>query len=275
MVRVQLVTESSKVSFSSMTLPQSNMSELMDKLTPYIESNVAIGELELARIRREIKVLHDAEERALLNALALGAYQDVDGARRAFEHAAHMYPSLVILINYKTYLKHVADYPKLDELVYSFADSYESIELVRHAVEHALWVNRDIEKYNYFCVKYMKYLSVEEQASESARFVSVLNDLTSCMERVGIGTQDLSRLSNVVHEVSALKRLSLLDNQISVQGGNLAMVISVEKADPEILCDANFELAMRMAEDEMVYDKPMTAFFKASMNNDAMIEQKG
>ncbi len=31
------------------------MSELMDKLTPYIDSKVAIGELELARIRREIK----------------------------------------------------------------------------------------------------------------------------------------------------------------------------------------------------------------------------
>lgn len=258
-----------------MTLPQSKMSELMDKLTPYIDSDVAIGELELARIRREIKVLPDADERALLSALALGAYQDVEGAKRAFEDAAHKYPSWVMVTNYKTYLKHIADYPKLDEVIYYFADNYESKGSVHHAVEHALCLNRDIEKYNHYLVKYMKYLNVEEQKSESARFVPVLNNMTSCMQRVGISSQELARLSNVIHEVSALKKLSLAGNQVSVQGGNLTMVVSVENADPEILCDANFELAMKMAEDEMVYDKPVTAFFKASMNNDAVIEQKG
>ncbi|MBL0498409.1 hypothetical protein JD514_15125 [Aeromonas caviae] len=246
----------------------------MDKLTPYIDSKVAIGELELARIRREIKALPDADERALLNALALGAYQDVEGAKRAFEDAAHRYPSWVMFTNYKTYLKHIADYPKLDEVIYSLADIYESKGLVHHAVEHALWLNRDIEKYNHYFVKYMKYLNFEEQESESARFVPVLNDMTSCMQRVGIGSQELSHLSNVVHEVSALKKLSLLDNQISVQGGNLTMVISVENADPEVLCDANFELAMKMAEDELVFDKSMTAFFKASVNS-TLGEQKG
>ncbi|HGY1051622.1 TPA: hypothetical protein ACNUVO_004645 [Aeromonas salmonicida subsp. pectinolytica] len=247
----------------------------MDKLTPYIDSDVAIGELEFARIRREIRALPGADERALLNALALGAYQDVEGAKLAFENATQMYPSWVMFTNYKTYLKHIADYPKLDEVIYSLADSYESIGLVHHAVEHALWLNRDIEKYNHYLVKYMKYLNIEEQESALARFVPVLNDMTTCMERVGIGSQELSRLSNVVNEVSALKRLSLQGNQISVQGGNLTMVISVENADPEVLCDANFELAMKMAEDELVFDKSMTAFFKASINNDASDEQKG
>ncbi|QNF13669.1 hypothetical protein FT670_03240 [Aeromonas jandaei] len=258
-----------------MTLPQSKMNELMDKLTPYIDSNVAIGELELARIRREIKALPEADERALLSALALGAFQDVDGAKQAFEDATYRYPSWVMVTNYKTYLKHVADYPKLDEVIYSFADRYESKGAVHHAVEHALWLNRDVEKYNYYLVKYMKYLNVEEQKSESARFVPVLNDMTSCMQRAGISAQELSRLSNVVHEVSALKKLSLLSNQISIQGGNLTMVVSVENAAPEVLCDANFELAMKMAEDELIYDKSMTAFFKSSINDGASDKQKG
>ncbi|MFM5254958.1 hypothetical protein ACEUBK_12695 [Aeromonas hydrophila] len=247
----------------------------MDKLTPYIDSDVAMGELELARVRREIKVLPDADERALLNALALGAVQDVEGAKRAFEDATHKFPSWVMVTNYKTYLKHVADYPKLDEVIYSFADRYESKSSVHHAVEHALWLTRDVEKYKYYIVKYMKYLNVEEQESESARFLPVLNDMTSCMQRAGISSQELSRVSHVVHEVSALKKLSLLSNQISLQGGNLTIVISVENTDPEVLCDANLELAMKMAEDELVYDKSITAFFKASIDNGVLGEQRG
>lgn len=258
-----------------MILPQSKMNELMDKLTPYIDSNVAIGELELARIRRDIKMLPEAHERAMLTAFALGASLDVEAAKRAFEDAFYMYPDVVTAINLKTYLKQVSDYPKLLEVVYSMADSYESIDFVRDAVEYSLLLSLDVDKYKYYRVKYMKYLNIEQQKSEAARLDPVLHDMANCLERAGVSSQELSRMSEIVHEVTHLKKLSLVGNQTSVRGGNLTMVVLVEHADPEVLCDANFELAMKMAEDEKVFDKSLTAFFKASIDHDAVIEQKG
>lgn len=258
-----------------MTLPQSKMNELMDKLTHYINLNVAIGEFELASIRRDIKQLPEEHERVMLNAFAVGASQNVEAAKIAFEEAFTQYPDFVTAMNLKAYLAHVSDYPKLTEVVYFIADSYDSIDFVKDAVEHSLFRDPDLERYQYYVTKYMKYLNSDQQELETERFSPVLNHTTSCIERAGVSAQDLSRVSEHVRKVSHLKKLSLVGNQISVQGGNLTMLVFVGATSPEALCDANLELAMNMGEDELVFDKPVTAFFKESLSMDTTNERKG
>lgn len=258
-----------------MTLPQSKMNELMDKLTPYINSDVAIREFELASIRRDIRQLPEEHERVMLNAFAIGASQNIEGAKIAFEEAFTQYPDYVTAMNLKAYLSHVSDYPKLTKVVYSIADSYDSIDFVKDAVEHALFRDPDLDSYQHYVSKYMRYLNSDQQKSESARFTPMLNHMTSCMERAGVNAKELSCVSGHVRKVSHLKKLSLVGNQISVQGGNLTMIFLVGDTNPETLCDANVELAMNMAEDDLVFDKSITAFFKASLSTDAVIEQKG
>lgn len=251
-----------------MKVPQPKHSEIMSNLTARIDARTPLGEFEFASIKRDIDRLPhsvDFSIKRVLLALAYGAAGDAAQAKSLFETLLNDAPDTVIVLTYRAYLKRLREYDRVFSLTYQFAERFEDPMLVKEAYDMAFFFEYDLNKSNYWLNKRLKYLTGDAHANELGVANRWAQELRDKLELIALDEQCLSALSAIGHQVAATFHIDLFKNNVYVHEGLLSLEFEAETGPHAIteqqLNDANFELAMRIADDETLYNKPVTAFF--------------
>ncbi|HHQ4805118.1 hypothetical protein ACK34X_10170 [Aeromonas veronii] len=238
----------------------------MGKLIARIDSNTYLSEFEFASIKRDIDRLPNPSVQETLYALAYAAFGKVENAKKHFEAAITISPDKVHIQNYRTYLKKLHEYLKTIELTYKYADKLEDPHLTKEAYEIAFCFERNLLKAEAYLNKYLKYLSKDERLethnAASYSFKLIREQLAS----VDLDEKYLPIISTIAHQVASEYKIDLSINNIYVHEGLCSLEFEAEAGTFSIteqqLSDANYELAMRIAGNEFIYNQPVTAFFR-------------
>lgn len=252
-----------------MLTPQPKHSEVMEKLVTRIDARVPLGEFEFASIKRDIERLPQAVDFAIkrmLLALAHGAAGDAEQAKHQFELLLEDTPDTFIVLVYKTYLKRLREYGRVFTLTYQFAERFEDPRLAREAYEAAFFFEHDLNKSTYWLNKFLKYLPSDSHFNVLNTANQQAQELREKLALVALNEQCLPALSTIGHQVASVFNIDLDKNSIYVHEGLLSLefeaILGPHAVTEQQLNDANFELAMSIADDELLFDKPVTAFFR-------------
>lgn len=252
-----------------MLAPQPKDKEIMDKLAARIDARVPLSEFEFASIKREIERLPQAVDfatRRMLLALAYGAAGDAAQAKSLFESLLEDAPDALIVINYRAYLKRVREYGRAITLTYQFAERFKDPELVKEAHDMALFFEYDLRKSTYWLSEHLKYLTGDVRTSVLDAANKWAQELRGKLELVALDEQSLPALSAISYRVASAFNIDLNNSNLYVHEGLLSLELEAARGPHAVteqqLNDANFELAMSIADDELLFDKPVTAFFR-------------
>lgn len=240
----------------------------MDKLVTRIDARETLSEFEFASIKRDIERLPQAVDFAIkrmLIALAHGAAGDATQAKILFESLLKDVPDTFLVLVYRTYLKRLREYDRVFTLTYQFAELFEDPMLVKEAYDMAFFFEYDLSKSTYWLNKRLKYLPGDAHINMLNTANQCAQELREILALVELDEQSLPALSAIGLRVASEFNIDLDKNNLHVHEGLLSLEFEVERGPHAVteqeLNDANFELAMCIADDESLYDKPVTAFF--------------
>ncbi|MBL0628707.1 MULTISPECIES: hypothetical protein [Aeromonas] len=258
-----------------MPLPQTKVNELMDILIPYVDAGEVINEFRLASIRRDINKLPFLEDKLQLQALCYAASGDVANAKQYFQRAFELYPDVVIAQNYRTYINQQHDYPLVVSLTYMYAGMFEEPKFVKEAYDTSLFFEHDLVKANVYLEKYLKYLPEEHRMAATEEYKNEKESVLNMLSVIGLSEDVLPLISSLGHSIARDNNIGLIRNNLYLHENLLAVEFEVEKKYSSRLSDVNFKLAMHIAEDETLFDKPLTALFRTTNDNVAPDEHVG
>ena len=249
-----------------MATPIPKTSELLETLTSYIDLGQAMPEWEQAVVRREIGRIDDPAAQAMLTAFCFGAANKESQAIASFEAAIGRFREPIIAQNYSTYLKRIGLFSAYSTVAYRLADEFEDPELVNNAYEAAL-VRADLKQLAVYAGKLRKYYPNERGEQIMVKAQNATDLLCRIEQESGVTTDEVKSLSERCILIASQHRKTISGTGAYHVDGQVAVVFYVTGADPDALADMNFDLAMSLSESDELIDRPVTAWFRDSMQS--------
>ncbi|MFM5879921.1 hypothetical protein ACET7V_10830 [Aeromonas sanarellii] len=244
-----------------MAIPAPRTAELLETLVAYLNAGQTLPELDAARIKREIRVLDDPIAKSLLTALCHGAMGKELEAIAAFEAAMKDYQDSAIGFNYCTYLRQIGRFADFVQLSFYCADQFEDPEHVQFAL-NAAQIICDMKRTAAFALKLSKYYPGERGdavLTSSGNFIRMIQDIE---DELGVQETDINSLSMACLEIAAKYRKDIGGSRITVADEMVVLCLELYSCEPDELADMNHDLAMKIAENEKLFELPATAWFR-------------
>ncbi|MBS4690092.1 hypothetical protein [Aeromonas veronii] len=246
-----------------MAAPLPKTSELHTTLTAYIDAGQIMPEWEAAKIKREIRSIENPVASLQLTALCFGAMGKEDDAIESFSVAMERFYEPRVGINFCTYLKRIGRNTDFLQHAYLFAEQFEDPDLVQTAWESAK-VMFDDAKVRTFSRKLRKYYPNEHGENIVTTSEAFIGRLQNLEAELGVKAADIHRLSEACLRIATKYRKSINSSGLGV-GEGLAMVcFEVDRCEPDVVSDMNYDLAMEVAELDNLLDIPATAWFRCA-----------
>ncbi|MBT0731012.1 hypothetical protein [Rosenbergiella nectarea] len=240
--------------------------ELSDDLLDMLRSGVEINEFRFHSIIKEINSAitqyTPPPQTAYLKALANAVYGRRDAAIEHFE-SAMPYSYRVNDANFLAYLHDVGLLHKAVEIAEKISGKYVSSSIFLHAYEVNLILGRTNRALQYLD-QYTKLADKKDADALKEKAGSIIGDSEIFKKNAGLNDKEFAQLSSLAVkclELRGLKSEAMSFWENHVEGVN-AFILSVKNDDPTLLCDLNFDIAMRMAEYDCFNGKNFSFWFE-------------
>jgi len=249
--------------------------ELCDDLLDMLSNGVKISEFKFHSIIKEINSattqFTPPAQTVYLKALANAVYGRREVAIEYFEKALP-YNYRVSDANFLAYLHDMGLLHKAVEVAEIISEKYLSSAIFLHAYEVNLILGRTNEALRYLD-KYTKIAEKKRADALKEKAESIIGDSETFKKKSGLNDEEFAQLSSLAvkcleHRDLKSGAMSFWENQ--VEGVN-AFILSVKSDNPTLLCDLNFDIAMRMAEYDCFNGKNFTFWFETMKQEEPII----